>query len=429
MDFLYKKYWLTSDPLSHNKWYYIYKMKLSEELQWRGFVAQNTLKDIKEIDTKEIGFYIGVDPSSDSMTIGNLAAAMLVRHFIEHGHRAFLLVGGATGLIGDPDGKADERLQKTHEEISKNKEGIRKQYDQIFRGQKYTIVDNYDWFKNLNYLEFLRIVGKNVPLSSMLAREFVQSRLGPEGSGISYAEFSYSLIQGYDFLHLFKNHNVTMQLCGSDQLGNVIAGIDLIRRIEGAEAHAFSMPLVINKTTGVKFGKSESGAVWLDPAKTSVYAFYQFWLNDEDESVIDHLKIYTILSKDEIDNIERLQKENASSRIAQKTLADEVTTLVHGKERSDSVRKVTNVLFGNEEFSKLNVKELDMLAAEIPTVKLPSNLVDIMVEAKVSKSKGESRRLLEANAVSISGIKLTENKVITEPCLIKTGKNKFILAR
>ena len=404
-------------------------MKLSEELQWRGFVAQNTLKNISDIDKGEIGFYIGVDPSSDSMTIGNLAAAMLVRHFVEHGHKAYLLVGGATGLIGDPDGKADERLQKTHDEISKNKEGIRLQYNQIFRGQKYTIVDNYDWFKNMNYLEFLRIVGKNVPLSSMLAREFVQSRLGPDGAGISYAEFSYSLIQGYDFLHLYKNHKVTMQLCGSDQLGNVIAGIDLIRRIEGGEAHAFSMPLVINKTTGVKFGKSESGAVWLDVKKTSVYAFYQFWLNDEDESVIDHLKIYTMLSKDEIENIERLQKENPSSRIAQKTLADEVTTLVHGKDRSDSVRKVTNVLFGNEEFSKLNSKELDMLSAEIPTVKLPNNLVHILVESSVAKSKGEGRRLLEANAVSISGIKVDENKVINDPCLIKTGKNKFILAR
>jgi len=404
-------------------------MKLSEELHWRGFVAQNTLKNISDIDKGEISFYIGVDPSSDSMTIGNLAAAMLVRHFIEHGHKAYLLVGGATGLIGDPDGKADERLQKTHDEISKNKEGIRLQYDQIFRGQKYTIVDNYDWFKNMNYLEFLRIVGKNVPLSSMLAREFVQSRLGPDGAGISYAEFSYSLIQGYDFLHLYKNHKVSMQLCGSDQLGNVIAGIDLIRRIYGGEAHAFSMPLVINKTTGVKFGKSESGAVWLDAKKTSVYAFYQFWLNDEDESVIDHLKIYTMLSKDEIENIERLQKENPSSRIAQKTLADEVTTLVHGKDRSDSVRKVTNVLFGNEEFSKLNSKELDMLSAEIPTVKLPNNLVDILVESSVAKSKGEGRRLLEANAVSISGIKVAENKVINDPCLIKTGKNKFILAR
>jgi len=404
-------------------------MKLSEELVWRGFVAQNTLKDITEIDKKEIGFYLGVDPSSSSMTIGNLAAAMLVRHFIENGHKAFLLVGGATGLIGDPDGKADERLQKTHEEISKNKEGIRAQYDQIFRGQKYTIVDNYDWFKNLNYLEFLRIVGKNVPLSSMLAREFVQSRLGPEGTGISYAEFSYSLIQGYDFLHLYKNHNVTMQLCGSDQIGNVIAGIDLIRRIEGGEAHAFAMPLVINKNTGVKFGKSESGAVWLDPEKTSVYSFYQFWLNDDDENVIDHLKIYTMLGKEEIENIERLHKENPSSRIAQKTLADEVTALVHGKERSDGVRKVTNVLFGNEEFSALNDHELDMLSKEIPNVKLPNNLVDVLIEAGVAKSKGEGRRLLEANAVSISGIKVVENKVINEPCLIKTGKNKFVLAR
>ena len=262
-------------------------MKLSEELQWRGFVNQTTFPDLSALDGAPISFYWGVDPSSDSMTIGNFAAAMMVRHFIDHGHKAFLLVGGATGMIGDPDGKADERNLKTLDEIAKNKAGIAAQYKTAFAGKDFTLVDNYDWFKDLNYLEFLRMVGKNVPLSQMLGRDFVQARLGEGGTGISYAEFSYSLIQGYDFVHLYKNHGVTLQLCGADQWGNSIAGVDLIRRMEGGEAHVYSTPLVINKATGKKFGKSEDGAIWLDPKKSSVYKFYQFWLNVDDEGVID----------------------------------------------------------------------------------------------------------------------------------------------
>src|SRR5690349_15619357 len=252
-------------------------MKLSEELQWRGFVNQTTYDDLSQLDQAPISFYWGVDPSADSMTIGNFAAAMMVRHFIDHGHKAFLLVGGATGMIGDPDGKKDERNLKTLDEIAKNKAGIAEQYKTAFAGKDFAIVDNYDWFKSMNYLDFLREIGKNVPMSQMLGRDFVQSRLGESGNGISYAEFSYSLIQGYDFLHLFRNHGVTLQVCGADQWGNSITGVDLIRRLEGQEAHVYSTPLVINKATGVKFGKSEGGAIWLDATKTSVFKFYQFW--------------------------------------------------------------------------------------------------------------------------------------------------------
>ncbi len=231
-------------------------MKLSEELQWRGFVNQTTYDDLSALDGAPISFYWGVDPSARSMTIGNFAAAMMARHFIDAGHHAFLLVGGATGMIGDPDGKKDERSLKTLEEIAENKDGIAAQYRQIFADKSFTVVDNYDWFKDINYLSFLREVGKHVPLSQMLGRDFVQARLGEGGSGISYAEFSYSLIQGYDFLHLFREHGVTLQLCGADQWGNSITGVDLVRRIEGGEAHVYSTPLVINKATGVKFGQS-----------------------------------------------------------------------------------------------------------------------------------------------------------------------------
>ena len=225
-------------------------MTLSEELQWRGFVNQTTYKDVTVLDGDPITFYFGVDPSADSMTIGNLAAAMMNRLFIKHGHKAYLLVGGATGMIGDPDGKAVERELQTLEQISHNKKSIAAQYDQVFSGMDFTVVDNYDWFKGVNYLDFLRDVGKHVPMRQMLGREFVQSRLNEDGAGISYAEFSYSLIQGYDFVHLNREHGVTLQLCGADQWGNSIAGVDLIRRINGNEAHVWSTPLIINKATG-----------------------------------------------------------------------------------------------------------------------------------------------------------------------------------
>src|SRR5688572_12105772 len=276
-------------------------MTLSEELAWRGFVNQTTYPEITAIDGDPITFYFGVDPSADSMTIGNLAAAMMVRHFIAHGHKAFLLVGGATGMIGDPDGKAEERDLKSLEEIAKNKQGIEAEYRRIFDGMDFRVVDNYDWFKDMGYLQFLRDIGKKVPLSQMLGRDFVQSRLGEDGAGISYAEFSYSLIQGYDFVHLFREHGVTLQVCGADQWGNSITGVDLIRRLEGKEAHVYSVPLVINRATGKKFGKSEGGAVWLNSSKTSAYKFYQFWLNVDDEGVIDYAKIYTLLSREQID--------------------------------------------------------------------------------------------------------------------------------
>ena len=260
-------------------------MTLSEELQWRGFVNQTTYKDLAALNGAPITFYWGVDPSADSMQVGNFAMAMMVRHFINHGHKAILLVGGATGLIGDPDGKAQERDLKPLEEIEHNKQAISAQYRQVFAGQDFEIVDNYDWFKGLGYLEFLRDVGKHVPMRQMLGREFVQSRLSDDGAGISYAEFSYSLIQGYDFLHLHREKGVTLQVAGADQWGNSIAGVELIRRITGGEAHVWTGPLIVNKTTGVKFGKTESGAIWLDPAKTSPTQFYQFWVNCDDAGV------------------------------------------------------------------------------------------------------------------------------------------------
>jgi tyrosyl-tRNA synthetase len=404
-------------------------MRLSEQLQWRGFVNQMTYADITELDNEPISFYWGVDPSADSMTIGNFAAAMMVRHFIEAGHKAYLLVGGATGMIGDPDGKKDERNLLTIEQIATNKAAIAEQYKRVFAGKDFEIVDNYDWFKEINYLDFLRTVGKNVPLSQMLGREFVQSRIGEDGSGISYAEFSYALIQGYDFLHLSRKYGVTLQVCGADQWGNSITGVDLIRRLDGKEAHVYSTPLVMNKATGKKFGKSEEGAVWLDANKTSVFKFYQFWLNADDEGTADYAKVFTMLGQDEIAEMERQIAENPSAREAQKTLAHEVTTIVHGEERTASVEKVTAVLFGGLNFHELSNADLDVLAHEIPTARVGTSLVEVLVGTGAASSNGDARRLIESGAVSLNGERASSDSTITEPTLVKKGKNNFILVR
>lgn len=401
--------------------------KLSEELAWRGFVNQTTFQDIKELDEQKRTFYFGVDPSADSMHIGQLAMAMMIRHFIDFGYKPILLVGGATGLIGDPDGKDSERQLKSVEEIEANKQGILAQYKKLFAGTDITMVDNYDWFKNFNYLDFLRTIGKFVPMSQMLGRDFIQTRLGVGGSGISYAEFSYSLIQGYDFLHLFRNFEVSLQVCGSDQWGNSLAGVELIRKLENKEAHIWSAPLIINKSTGKKFGKSEAGAVWLDEKLTSVYRFYQFWLNVDDLGVEDYLKIYTLLSKSEISELMDEFKQNPGSRLAQKTLAFETTAIVHGQARAESVRKITEVLFGSESYDNLNDSDFSELKKELGEVHYNGqDILDIMVESKLSSSRSEARKFLESGAVYVNGTKINTSTAIDESLFIG---NNFILRR
>jgi len=381
-------------------------MTLSDELTWRGFVNQTTYKDITILDKDPITFYLGMDPSADSLTVGNLAVAMMIRHFIDHGHKAIMLVGGATGLIGDPDGKAEERNLKSRDEVETNKKAIRAQYDRIFAGQSFEHVDNYDWFKDIGYLDFLRDVGKHVPMRQMLGRQFVQDRLGEDGAGISYAEFSYSLIQGYDFLHLYRTKGATLQLCGSDQWGNSIAGVELIRRVEGAEAHIWSAPLVINKTTGVKFGKSEGGAIWLDPAKTTPTAYYQFWINSDDAGVEDYIKIYTLLNRDEVEGVMAKHAENPGARYAQTRLAEEATTLIHGPEAMKVAQRVTDVLTGKVAVTDAG-DVLETLRGEIPTALTheTGSVVAALVETGLASSNGEARRLIQSNAISINGVK------------------------
>ncbi|HVX23796.1 MAG TPA: tyrosine--tRNA ligase [Candidatus Saccharimonadales bacterium] len=384
-------------------------MTLSEELTWRGFVNQTTYKDLNVLDGDPITFYWGVDPSADSMTVGHLAMAMMIKQFMKRGHKPILLVGGATGLIGDPDGKAQERDLKTPEEVGKNVDGIVGQYHRIFEGQDLQIVNNIDWFRDFGYLDFLRDVGKHVPMRQMLGRDFVQTRLGEEGAGISYAEFSYVLIQAYDFLYLHEKHGVTLQVAGSDQWGNSIAGVDLIRRKTGAETNVYTAPLIINKSTGVKFGKSEVGAVWLDPAKTTPTQFYQFWINCDDEGVEDYLKVYTELAKEEIEQIMAAHRENPGQRSAQTRLAEEVTTLVHGEDQMKVAENVTNYLTGKTHVGDADGDALEAVRKEIPavTVSEAASIIETLARSGLASSNTEARRFLSENAVSINGQRVT----------------------
>jgi tyrosyl-tRNA synthetase len=403
-------------------------MTLSEELTWRGFANQTTLKDIRALDSNPVNFYFGVDPSAASMQIGNLAAVMMVWHFIKHGHNATLLIGGATGLIGDPDGKAEERNLKSVDEISQNKKNIVAQYKSLLQGQKFDVVDNYDWFKHINYLEFLRDVGKHVPMRQMMGRDFVQTRLSEDGAGISYAEFSYVLIQAYDFLYLNEKHDVTLQVCGSDQWGNSIAGVDLIRRITGRETHVWSIPLVVNKVTGKKFGKTEGGAVWVSEKMTSAYQFYQFWLNVDDEGVEDYLKIYTILDKSKIELVMAEFNGNRRHRMAQRVLAYEVTKFVHGEKRANEIVKVTDVLFAEGNFLELGKEEKHILKEELGSVHDTGDLADVLVHGGLASSKKEARIFLASGAIHVNGQKAgPENLNLFVPGLnlVKRGKNTF----
>ncbi len=401
-------------------------MTLSEELTWRGFVNQTTLGDISDINQPRT-FYLGVDPSARSMHIGNLAQVMLVKHLIRHGHKAIVLVGGATGMIGDPKDDAEREL-KSLEEITINKAGIAKQYRKLLEGEPFELVDNYDWFKGIGYLDFLREVGKNFSMTQLLDREFIKARIGDDGAGISYAEFSYSLIQGYDFLHLYRTKGVSLQTGGSDQWGNMLSGAQLIRKLEGADAHVWTVPLILDGS-GRKFGKSEGNAVWLDGELTSPYKYYQFWLNVDDEGVGRYLKIFTMISPDEYDLLMKEFADNPAQRSAHKYLAFEATKLVHGEAAADQARNVTSTLFGGTPVSELLDEDIDMLSREIPTT-TAGNVVDALVMSGLAASNGEARRLVAGGAISVNGEKVTSlDSLLSTPSLIKKGKNSFVLIK
>lgn len=400
-------------------------MKLSEELQWRGFWNQTTFTDDKLIDSENFTLYLGTDPSADSLHVGHLAVYMMVRHFLERGHKVFLLVGGGTGMIGDMR-DTEERNLLPYEEIEHNKQALKSQVSRIFAGRDFTLVDNADWLAELELLPFLRDIGKNFNMADLVSREFFKARIN-NGKGLSFAEFTYTLLQGYDFWHLFNQYGVNLQIGGSDQWGNLLSGVDLIRKKENTEVYAMTAPLLINKSTGRKFGKSEGGAVWLDENKTSVYKFYQFWLNVDDESAIEYMKIFTMLDRDTIEAIAENHAVNPGARSAQKVLAREVTDIVHGSARRESVERVTEVLFGGGDFRKLSDNDLGALAEEIPCVDAGIDVIEALVESGAVGSNGEAKRLLKSGAISLNGEKLAENKVINDTSLLKKGKNTFVL--
>ena len=320
-------------------------MNLSKELKERGFIYQTTTENLSELlDGGSKTIYQGIDPSANSAHAGNVVLWFLLSHLIKAGHKVIFLVGGATGMIGDPKPDAERELLDP-ETVQKNITTIKQQAENFFGEGVVEFVNNYDWFSEVKLIDFLRDTGKHFTVNELLKRDAISKRLEGD-TGLSYTEFAYPLIQGFDFLHLYQNKGCEIQVGGSDQWGNMVSGVDLIRRKTGAEAVAITTPLVVDKATGKKFGKSEGNAVWLDPMQTTPYEFYQFWLNASDESVVDYLKLFTFLSLDEIDTLKQEFETNPGNRLAQKTLAFEVTKVVHGTEAAEAARRVSQILFG-----------------------------------------------------------------------------------
>ncbi len=400
-------------------------MKLSEELKWRGFWNQTTFKDPEILDKEKLTIYLGADPSADSLHIGHLSVYMMVRRFLDHGHKVILLVGGGTGMIGDMR-DTEERDLLSAEKVAKNTEALKKQVSKLFAGQDFEVVNNADWLSKIELIPFLRDIGKNFNMTELISRDFFKSRIN-NGNGLSFAEFTYTLLQGYDFWYLHKNKGVSLQVGGSDQWGNLLSGVNLIRKKEGDEVFAMTAPLLINRSTGRKFGKSEGGALWLDSSKTSPFKLYQFLLNSDDQSVFEYLKILTTLTKEEIESVEQEHLNNPHLRIAQKALAQNVVEIVHGENTTKNVISATEVLFGGKEFNSLTSEEINILKNELPSTTKDQVITDILVNSETTKSKGEAKRLISGNAISFNGEKIHEDIEINQSGIVKKGKNNFIL--
>jgi len=412
--------------------------QLCDELQARGLVFQQSAESIHDIfdsDVQRVA-YLGVDPTADSIHIGNLITYILAQHLIQAGHTVHFLVGGATGLIGDPSGKSEERKMS---EPALVKERVLKIQQQIqgLHGLDYDrdVLNNLDWFKDISLIEFLRDIGKHFTVNTMIKKESVKKRLEGD-NGISYTEFSYSLFQAYDFLHLNTEVGCDVQIGGADQWGNIVAGIDLIRRKVQKEAHGVTIPLIVDKVTGKKFGKSESGAVWLDPTKTSYYEFFQFWLNISDESAIEYLKLFTFLPFDQIEAIANEMHTDAAGRAAQKALAYEVTAFVYGPEIADDMRKTAALMFGQTPIWELSTDQAELIKKYVPTTALTTAvpLIDMLIEHKLASSKREAREFISGNAIKINGAAITDLEYIVEPSnysekigVIQRGKKKKVI--
>jgi tyrosyl-tRNA synthetase len=378
-------------------------MTLSEDLTWRGLIKDKTFANVSWLDHPKT-FYCGIDATADSLTVGNLAILLLARRLIDAGWKAVLLIGGATSLIGDPGGKTKERKPIARQEVIQNADAIKKQISNLFANQPFELRDNYEWFSKIKFLDFLREYGKRFSMTELMDREFVRARIGEGGAGISYAEFSYGLAQGYDFLKLYQDEGVVLQIGGSDQWSNMLMGVAMIRKTINKEAHAMSMPLVVNKTTGQKFGKTEGGTIWLDSQKTSPTQFYQFWINCDDSDVESYLKIFTLLPKEQIEHLIDEHRIDAAQRKAQKALAEEITKLVH-KEGKEAASNVTKYLTSQVSLSKATETELAAIRKEIPSlrVSLNSSLIEALVKSGLAKSNSDAKRLIASNAVYING--------------------------
>ncbi len=427
---------------------------LLEELEWRGLLHQVTEREALEahLASGSRVVYCGFDPTADSLTIGNLVPILLLRHFQTAGHRPIVLTGGATGLIGDPSGKDAERSLRTIEEVRANVEAQRKIFERLldFDGPTAArMVDNYDWMSGIGFIEALRDIGKHFSVNQMVQRDSVKKRLESREQGISYTEFSYMLLQAYDFQYLFEKEDCTIQTAGSDQWGNIVSGIDLIRRMHGLDEKGFNRAFgltapLITKADGTKFGKTEQGAVWLSAHRSSPYSFHQFWLNTSDDDAVRWLRTFTFLPREEILAIEKTQAEKPSERAAQRALADAVTTLVHGEDETERAKQAAGVLFGRGDLRALDERTLGEVFAAAPSsdhdldslddAGLP--VLDILAQTSLASSKGEARKLLNQKGVSLNGNKVDlESKLTADQLLpgqvaiFRRGKKSWHVTR
>ncbi len=412
-------------------------MNFVEELRWRGMIHDIMPETEKFLSENKVSGYIGFDPTSDSLHIGSLVQIMILVHFQKHGHTPYVLVGGATGMVGDPSGKSKERKLLQKDELFNNVDAIQKQLAKFLEFEQVpnaaAMVNNYDWFKSFNFLDFIRDVGKHISVNYMMAKESVKKRLE---TGISFTEFTYQLVQGYDFYWLYKNHQCKVQMGGSDQWGNIVTGTELIRRMDGGSAYAITSPL-IQKADGSKFGKTEEGNVWLDPKKTSPYKFYQYWINSSDEDAKNYIKIFTLKSKDEVETLIEEHNLNPGQRILQKELAKSLTELVHGEENYNAAVEASSILFKKGDAAVEALKGLSsslfmeifdgVPQKEITKSELAGKVTIIDLLYSISgflKSNGEARRALNENSISINKKKASIDFMVGEEDLIA---NQYIL--
>jgi tyrosyl-tRNA synthetase len=422
-----------------------------QEITWRGMLHDTMPGTEEHLQEKMRAAYVGIDPTADSLHIGHLVGVMMLRHFQLAGHKPFALIGGATGMIGDPSGKSKERNLLDEETLAHNQAALKSQLERFLDFSKdeangAVLVNNYDWMKDFSFLEFARDVGKHITVNYMMAKDSVKKRLSSESKeGMSFTEFTYQLLQGYDFLHLYNQHECTLQMGGSDQWGNITTGTELIRRIGNGKGYALTCPL-ITKADGTKFGKTEGGNIWLDAERTSPYKFYQYWLNTSDDDAAKYIKIFTFLTQEEIENLIKEHHEAPHLRQLQKKLAEEVTTMVHSKEDLENAIKASNVLFGKstaDDLKALNEKTFLDIFEGVPQAEIKHSLIEngmdmiaaLAAETNFLKSNGEARRALKENSISVNKEKVKEDYSITEKDLIsgkyiiinKGKKNTYII--